>query len=493
MAPAQTATETEQPTRIIWAPQKGPQKALVDCPLAEIFYGGARGGGKTDGILGKWALKQNYYGRHFNAIFYRKAMPASDDVVERSKEIYSALGAAYHEQKAMWRFPNGARVRFRHLENVKDAESYQGQNVTDACVEEAGLYPRPDAIDRLNGILRSAHGIPTQLILTANPGGPGQLWIKHRYIDPAPGGMVVHRRTLPNGEVHKYVYIPSRVTDNKFLVNSDYVKRLYLVGNQALVKAWLEGDWNAIEGAFFDNWSSARHVCKPFPIPPHWVRFRSGDWGSAAPFSFGWHAVASDDYKIDDRRTLPRGGLVRYREWYGASAPNVGLKLTAEAVGLGILEREAHDPKIDYGVLDPSAFAQDGGPSIAERIHQVTKGKVTFRPADNKRVGTLGHIGGWDLVRHRFDGEAEDRPMIVIFDTCKDIIRTLPVLQHDDVRVEDLDTNSEDHAADDLRYGCASRPWLRKTPQGPLPITGIETVTMDRLWLEQKRSVNRRV
>ena len=54
------------------------------------------------------------------------------------------------------------------------------------------------------------------------------------------------------------------------------------------------------------------------------------DWGSRAPFSVGWWAVVSDDHPLEDGRTLPRGALVRYREWYGASSANVGLKMTAE-------------------------------------------------------------------------------------------------------------------------------------------------------------------
>ena len=36
------------------------------------------------------------------------------------------------------------------------------------------------------------------------------------------------------------------------------------------------------------------------------------------------------------------------------------------------------------------------------------------------------------------------------------------------VRPEDLDTNSEDHAADEWRYAAMSRPWI-KTPRAPEP------------------------
>ncbi len=472
-------------TEIVWQPQAGPQKALVDCPVAEVFYGGARGGGKTDGVLGKYALKGERYGAGFNAIFFRRELPMADDAVERSYQLFGKLGWKYNDNKHLWRSAAGARLRFRPLESVKDAEKYQGQNVSDACVEEVGQYPDPAPIDRLNGILRSAGGIPTQLLLTGNPGGPGQQWIKKRYIDPAPAGMRVLTRELPGGRAHNFVFIPSRLEHNRMLLVNDpgYINRLYLVGSEQLVKAWLDGDWSAIEGAYFDCWASARHVLRPFPLPAHWLRFRSGDWGSARPFSFGWWAVASDPMVVEGR-LIPRGALIRYREWYGAKGPNQGLKLHAEAVGAGLAEREATDPKITYGVLDPSAFAQDGGPSIAERIYEGSGKRIAFRPADNARVAQRGAMGGWDQMRGRLVGTPE-APMIFCFSTCADSIRTIPFLQHDTDRPEDLDTDGEDHAADEWRYACMSRPWTRPTVIEP-PLRGAHEMTLDEAWAKAR-------
>ena len=446
---------------VVWRPQPGPQKALIDCPLPEIFYGGARGGGKTDGVLGKYALKAQQYGEAFNAVFFRKELPMLDDAIERSSQIYSKIGAEYNEQKKTWRFPGGGRLRFRPLERVADAEKYQGQNITDACVEEAGNYQSSDAIDRLNGVLRSGAGIPTQLLLTGNPGGPGQQWIRKRYIDPAPGGFEILERDLPNGDKHRYVYIPSRLQNNRILMANDpgYLNRLYLVGSAELVKAWLDGDWSAIQGAFFDCWSNEKHVIRPFKIPDLWLRFVSGDWGSASPFSFGWWAVVSDDYEHDGV-ILPRGALVRYKEWYGE-----GKKLHAEEVGVGLWERIKDDIKPAYGVLDPSAFAQDGGPSIAERIYKGTGRNFAFRRADNTRVPQKGAMGGWDQMRARLVGNDDGRPMAYCFATCIDSIRTIPALQHDPDRPEDLDTKCEDHAGDDWRYAMLSRPYIKEAPQ----------------------------
>ncbi len=362
---------------------------------------------------------------------------------------------------------------------------------TRVYLEELTNWPSPRAPDKMKATLRSARGVWCGFRATANPGGAGHHWVKDRYIDPAPMGMVPLVDEAGN---HERMFIPARVADNQILLDADpgYVDRLKLTGSAQLVKAWLEGDWNVIEGAFFDNWSTSRHVTAPFEIPAHWMRFRSGDWGSARPFSFGWYAVASEDVRLPNGMWLPRGGLVRYREWYGAKEPNVGLKLTADIVGMGIAQRSEGEV-YGYSVLDPAAFAQDGGPSIAERIAKGSGGKVIFRPADNTRVGKLGHIGGWDTVRQRFDGEGPDRPMFVTFDSCHDFIRTVPLLQHDPDRMEDVDTDSEDHAGDDHRYACNSRPWAKPTPQIDKPITTIKDVTLNRLWKDRGAAKRARV
>jgi hypothetical protein len=226
------------------------------------------------------------------------------------------------------------------------------------------------------------------------------------------------------------------------------------------------GDWDVIEGAFFDCWDARRHVVRPFAIPADWTKFRSGDWGSAKPFSFGWWAVVTDKCKTPEGVILPRGAMVRYREWYGMlpGKPNTGLKLHAEKVGEGLVQREKVE-KVTYGVLDPAAFSEDGGPSIEERIRKGSGYKVGFRPADNKRVTQRGAMGGWDQMRARFVGDADGNAMIVCFSTCVDSIRTIPALQHDKDRPEDLDSDMEDHAADEWRYACMSRPWVAVKPE----------------------------
>ena len=474
-------TERGDDTLTVWEAQTGPQTALISCPVFEVFFGGARGGGKTDGVIGDFLEHADAYGQHAIGLMLRRQRTELIETIERSKQIYGALGWTYHEQEKMWRAPDGARLRFAYLERDADAEAYQGHSYTRLYVEEIGNFPSDRPILKLLATLRSGAGVPVGFRSTGNPGGPGHQWVKARYIDPAPLGYRIIKD--PRSGLER-VYIPSRVGDNQYL-GENYVQQLKASGSEHLVKAWLEGDWSVIDGAFFDEWDSRRHIVKPFEVPKDWLRFRSGDWGSASPFSFGWWAVVGDKFKTPCGVWLPRGCLVRYREWYGMmpGQPNTGLKLHAEAVGAGLWEREKNDPEISYGVLDPSTFREDGGPSIYERmmIGSGANGKgghrITFRHADNTRVPGKGAMGGWDNVRARLKGDEDGNPMIVCFSTCVDSIRTIPALQHDQAKPEDLDTDMEDHAADDWRYACASRPWVKTKPANqPTNISGYRPV-----------------
>lgn len=447
---------------VAWEAQPGPQQSLISCPVFEVFFGGARGGGKTDGVLGDFLEHADTYGEHAIGLMLRRQRTELVETIERSKAIYGPLGWKWHEQDKMWRAPDGARLRFAYLERDADAEAYQGHSYTRLYIEEIGNFPSDKPILKLMATLRSGAGVPTGFRATGNPGGPGHQWVRARYIDPAPGGYKVVKDAVSGLE---RVYIPSRVSDNHYL-GDDYVSKLKASGSKELVQAWLEGDWSIIEGAFFDCWDSKRHVVRPFEIPQEWTRFRSGDWGSAKPFSFGWWAVVGDKFKTPQGLWLPRGCMVRYREWYGMQPgkPNVGLKMHADKVGEHLALLEAADPRLVGGVLDPAAFSQDGGPPISERVNAelIKKRLVPFRPADNKRVPGRGAMGGWDQMRGRLVGDDDGLSMIVAFATCIDSIRTIPALQHDQAKPEDLDSDMEDHAADEWRYGCMSRPWIRQ-------------------------------
>lgn len=458
-----------------WQAQPGPQLTAIQKHwVPEIFFGGAVGGGKSDFMLGDFAQDVPNYGEHWKGIIFRKSYPQLEELVQRALVMYPPWFCL--DVKSSWRagthtfhWPNGAQLKFRHLENDDAWTEYLGHSYTWIGFDELPQWPTPMAYNQLKTRLRSAHPIPNKRIrATGNPGGVGHGWIKKYFgIDRHPLGGKVIEPDVAGGQ--KRMFIRSRVTDNKILLDADpgYIDRLKDLGSEVLVKQYLEGDWSVVAGAFFSEFSPNRHILQPFTIPKDWMRYRSMDWGSAKPFSVGWYAVS--DGTISG---IPRGALVKYREWYGAKEGrdvNVGLKLTAEEVASGLLARQDDLEEMSMAVCDPSAFKEDGGPSIGERMSKICrtysdskKVFATHQAADNSRKS------GWDMVRARLKGNAGEPPMVFFFSTCEDTIRTLPGLQHDRgarAGMEDIDTDGEDHAADELRYACMSRPWIRKSTE----------------------------
>ena len=439
-------------------PQPGPQTAFVECTSVDICcFGGSRGGGKSWAMALDFFLHAERYGPDAKGLMLRKTREDLKDFIDLATRMYTG-SAVYREKGNAFHFANGARLSCAYLENENDAMSYQGWTLTRVYVDELTQLNSLSPVMALLATLRSPKGIRGQLKVSCNPGGPSHHAVKEMFVDNGPYNIVVD----PDTGISR-VFIPARVQDNPALLHADprYIDRLKAVGSPERVRAWLEGDWNVIEGAFFSEFTHGRHVIAPLSVPAHWTKFRSMDWGSAAPFAVHWWTVVQDTMEHDGR-IIPRGALICYREWYGASKPNVGLKLSPEEVARGILERETgsngHREDIAYGVLDPSAFAVIAGPSIAETMGV---NGAYFRRADNRRVSRDKRMGGWTELRARLKGNADGHAMIFfVRDACPALIRTLPLQQHDQHDIEDIDTDGEDHAADSARYGCMSRPYL---------------------------------
>lgn len=450
---------------VIWKPQPGPQEALVACPVFEVFFGGARGGGKTEGSIGDWLQHSAQWGELASGLFVRRKFKQLEDVIRRTKQIFPKIGARYNETRAEWLMPGGATLRFRYIERDEDAEEYQGHSYTRVYVEEATNFPSPSPIDKLRATVRTASGAHAGFRLTGNPGGPGHQWVKHRYINPGPWKIVRDEYDFSafgiGTQYLERVFIPSRVSDNQLLLQNDptYLVRLKQSGSEALVKAWLDGNWDIIDGVYFSEWDPAVHVLPAAQwlqkIPRRATRFMAIDWGFAKPFSIGWYVVSDGSWG------LPPGALLRYREWYGSNGkPNEGLRMEVPEVIQGIIWREqAANEDITYRVCDPAMYIKSRGPSIAEDF---ARAQLFMLPGDNKR------IPGWQQVRNRLTGDAQG-PKLFVLDNNEHLIRTLPTLQHDDKNSEDLDSDAEDHAADELRYACMSRPWAQGSVEMDLP------------------------
>ena len=425
--------------------QKGAQSDLLACPASDIFYGGARGGGKSHGILLDFAKHVFKYGKNVTGVLFRRTYPELEDLQSKAQRIYPYLGATYKAGVKTWQFPSGGTLKMRYLQSEDSVNSYIGHEYTWMGFDQLDSWPKQSTVDRLKANLRNPHGVPSRMISTGNPGGVGHNWIKARYIDPAPPRTFISE----NGSGTR-CFIPATVYDNEILMKADpdYVSRLKDSGPEWLVKAWLHGDWDIVAGGMFDDvWSRDVHVIEPFKIPQHWRIDRSFDWGSSAPFSVQWWAE-SDGTPLDDGRIWPRGTLFHIAEWYGCTGnPNEGIKMLASEIARGILEIESKmGYKINAGAADPSIFATQNGTSIADDMARIG---VRWDKADNTRKS------GWEKMRRMMKASMQERMEeagLFVFSTCRNFIRTVPSMPRDNRDLDDLDTTAEDHIADACRY-----------------------------------------
>ena len=423
---------------VIFKPNTGPQTQFLAASEREVFYGGARGGGKSYAMLVD-PLRYCHRATH-RALLIRRTMPELRDLINHSQRLYSRAfpGAKWREQEKEWRFPSGAKIEFGYAENMTDVLRYQGQSYTWIGIDELPQYPTPDIYNFLRSSLRSVDPeIPVFMRATGNPGNVGSQWVREMFVNPStPNKKFDVKISTPVG-VRKISrrFIPAKLQDNPYLMQTDdyYIMLASLPETQK--RQFLDGDWDAFDDSAFPEFKKQTHVVESFEIPKGWYRFRAADWGYSSPACCLWFAIDYDN------------NIWIYRELYVT-------KNTADQFARKVLELE-HGEYINYGVLDASTWAKRGevGPSIAETMIQ---NGCRWRPSDRS---PKSRINGKLEVHKRFTLNPDTKePGLMILSNCRNLIRTLSTLPVDSNNPEDVDTKAEDHAYDALRYGCMSRP-----------------------------------
>lgn len=417
-----------------------------------ILYGGAAGGGKSAALLME-ALSNaaNYPGMKIGC--FRRSYPELEEsfLAELAKRQYGLpLGAKWNATNKMLRFPNGSLINFSYAESLQDASRILGGEYQMFCIDEASLM-LPGVIQHIEERLRSGNKLVPVigLRLASNPGGVGHKYLKDRFINPTKRGKTIHIETIDGTTlVRKIAYIPAKATDNPH-INEGYEAVLHSIPDPQRRAAMRDGDWDAMVGQFFEQWSHAKHVVRSFPIPKEWPKYCGIDYGFAAPYAAVWLAVDNDSR------------LWVYREIYATN-------IQAQDQARLILEAEtnAGEPEV-IRVADPSMWGHRGTPlTIADIYGQEGCGLIQ---ADNDR------INGWSRVHHFLnDGPACEMhremgwtlcPMLHVFeDKCPMFIETIPALPRSPLKPDDAETkNVEDHIADALRYvimsvGTYARP-----------------------------------
>ena len=422
---------------IIFQPNDGPQTQFLAAPEREVFYGGARGGGKSYAML---IDPLRYCDKaHHRALLIRRSMPELRDMINHSQRLYGQAypGAKWREQEKEWRFPSGARIEFGYAENLTDVLRYQGQSYTWIGIDELPQYPTPEIYNFLRSSLRSVDpDIPVYMRATGNPGNVGSLWVKEMFVDPSEPNKAfdVHIDTMAGRKSITRRFITAKLQDNPYLMQTDDYMIMLSSLPEVQRKQFLEGDWSAFENSAFPEFDMSVHVVQPFDIPSNWLRFRTCDWGYSSAACVLWIAVDFDN------------NFWVYREHYTQ-------RVTADVFARQVMEKE-HNEYIRYGILDSSTWAKrgDAGPSIAETM--IREG-CRWRPSDRSpRSRVAGKLELHRLLTKDLD---TGQPKLKVFSNCTNLVRTMPMLPVDKNNPEDVDTHAEDHAYDALRYGVMSR------------------------------------
>jgi hypothetical protein len=441
---------------IAFRPNPGPQTDFLAANEREVFYGGARGGGKTYSLL---IAPLRFVDKPTSrALLIRRSMPELRDVIFQTQQLYpkAVPGAKFKTQENTWHFPGGARIEFGYCENLQDVLRYQGQSYSWIGVDELPQYDSPDVWYFLRSSLRSADpSIPLHMRATGNPGNRGSRWVKELFIEPCKPNTrfsekveyELEGRTLSTEITRKF--IPASVWDNPYLTqDSSYIAMLASLP-EVKRKQFLYGDWDVVEDGAFSEFNRSTHVVEPFEVPNGWTRIRAADFGFSSPSAILWGAVDYDN------------NIWIYRELYIS-------KVTADQLGRMIREVESGDGKIYDAVLDSSCWARRGdrGPSIAEMLN--AEG-CRFRPSDRSPGSRIS--GKIEIHKRLMVDEDTEEPRLRIFENCPNLIRQLSSLPLDKNNPEDVDTKAEDHAYDALRYMVSSRPTNIRTAFENMPKT----------------------
>ena len=236
----------DAPVEVALAPTPIQRRAIA-CPVEDMLYGGARGGGKSVFLYLDWLAHAQASGGRARGLVLRRTREQLRDFIEEGRRFMPKIGWTYHEQKHQWTGPDGCILTLAYLERDQDAENYQGWNLSWLAVDEAGNFPSPVPIDKLRACLRIP-GLRCFMRLTANPGGPGHHWLKERYVTPSKPG-----KAFVGADGIQRVFLPAKVRDNPHLDHATYERNLAASGPAWLVKAWLDGDWDIQPaGGIFD-------------------------------------------------------------------------------------------------------------------------------------------------------------------------------------------------------------------------------------------------
>lgn len=421
------------------------KQKIEETPI--VFYGGARGGGKSKAARDIMLHRRFEYAGTHGGLFRRTYKELEGNHIRPIFKEFPMLRQYFNDSKKLLTLPNGSTLEFCHAENETDVDLYQGREFEDLAIEEAGQWTEAMFRKLLASNRSSKAGFESRCLLTGNPGGIGHTWLKRIFIE---------RRFSLLERAADYAFVQALVDDNPALIENDpdYVHKLESEPNEALRKAWRYGDWDIFAGQYYGEIRRDVHFIRPFPIPDHWNRFGAYDFGFNHPAAFGWFASDTD------------GNVYLYREFIKA-------QLRIDQFIQEILKYP--ETKSMYPLVGGhdcwtkrNVITEKSPPTIAEEF---AKHDIFLQRATVDRIQGASQLRNYLAWQNLASGR--ERPRLFIFDTCPITFDCLSRMQHDPLHLEDVlkvdatdgDPMSGDDAYDMIRYALMSRPMLSDEPK----------------------------
>lgn len=468
------------------------QYSVLSSEATEILYGGAAGGGKSY-MLRALAIILCYDVPGLQVYIFRRTYPdlmanhmnGSSSFPELLAPFVTTGQCKINLSRNEIEWSNGSKIHLCHCQHEKDVIKYQGAEIHVLLPDELTHFTEFQYRFLRNRVRLGGLKVPDKwrgrlplIVGATNPGSVGHQWVKSSFVNNAAPFEVKRVADSEGGMLRQY--IPAKLQDNPTLTANDpgYVKRLEGLGNEALVRAMRDGDWDIVAGAAFEKLSRNKHMIRSFEMPKHWTKFTSMDWGTARPYSIGWYCVSDDDLILKARedwpeRLIPKGSIIRYRELYGfGGQSNTGTREESWEVARKMvsLEKEV----VDYRIADSAMWAEHDGPSAAENFQnelvklqrQMLKDGYKIPPGEKispcaMEKSKKDRKANYLEFRNRLANAYDDLPSLYVTANCEHFWRTVPDLQLDERDPEKgWDPEQEDHVADEVAYAIVSRPKL---------------------------------
>lgn len=432
--------------------------AYHSCKVPNILFGGAVGGSKS--YSARWdAYRHCFTLPEFRAIIMRRTFEELErDHIDHvkmeeakfkdffGKPVFRYVGDRHEIIIDVHGSGRWSKIVFGHCQNPGDEKKYLGPHYDAFYPDEMATFEKSQIVG-IGGRLRTKiRGVIPRMAGTSNPGGAHTLWLKDFFIDKLTAKI---REENPRYDPNEYHFIQAMLWDNPYYMDPDgtyttYENRLFNYDPERR-KQLLMGDWSALAGQFFPEFSEHHHF-KVLDIPPGCKIERWVDWGYDPHYGMCYWVAC-----------LPNGRLYVFYE-YKFNGEHARVKMVASQVAKRIAELTAREVlglarsvRINRTIGDPSMWGKDGhsGEDYAETFR---KNGVSMQKADNERVLGWGRVRAW--LRPAPDG----LPWLVFHPRCEVAKRTIPGLIRDKSDPDDVDTTGEDHPADCIRYGVMARP-----------------------------------